>query len=311
MTLSIDRPSPDPASLNIHPQVALAKFTTWKVGGPAEWAIEPTNLEETQAAIAWAQANSLPITFLGAGSNLLIGDTGLPGLVLITRHLRWMETKFNEELCQIEVGAGKMIGSLAWQAARKGWTKLEWAAGIPGTVGGAVVMNAGAHGSSMQDVLVSTQVLNAHGEVVTLQPADLEYSYRHSNLQGSDLLVVSATLQLTAAENAATVVGKTQKDLERRHTTQPYDQPSCGSVFRNPLPQFSAKLIQDAGLKGYRIGGAEVSELHANFIINRGDATATDIFQLINYVKQQVKDKWAVDLETEVKMMGEFPALIG
>jgi UDP-N-acetylmuramate dehydrogenase len=309
MTLSIDRPNP--ASLNIHPQVALAKFTTWKVGGPAEWAIEPTNLTETQAAIAWAQANNLPITFLGAGSNLLIGDTGLPGLVIITRHLRWMETKFNEELCQIEVGAGKMIGSLAWQAARKGWTKLEWAAGIPGTVGGAVVMNAGAHGSSMQDVLVSTQVLNAQGEVVTLQPADLEYSYRHSNLQGSDLLVISATLQLTAAENAATVVGKTQKDLERRHTTQPYDQPSCGSVFRNPLPQFSAKLIQDAGLKGYRIGGAEVSELHANFIINRGDATATDIFQLINYVKQQVKDKWTVDLETEVKMMGEFPASIG
>jgi UDP-N-acetylmuramate dehydrogenase len=310
MTLSLER-SIDPASLKILPQVALAKFTTWKVGGPAEWAIEPTNLVETQAAIAWAKANSLPITFLGAGSNLLIGDTGLPGLVIITRHLRWIETKFDVELCQIEVGAGKMIGSLAWQAARKGWTKLEWAAGIPGTVGGAVVMNAGAHGSSMQDVLVSTQVLNTQGEVLTLQPADLDYSYRHSNLQGSDLLVISATLQLTAAANAAAVVGKTQKDLERRHTTQPYDQPSCGSVFRNPLPQFSAKLIQDSGLKGHRIGGAEVSELHANFIINCGDATATDIFQLIGYVKQQVKDKWGVDLETEVKMMGEFPASIG
>jgi UDP-N-acetylmuramate dehydrogenase len=310
MTLSLER-SIDPASLKILPQVALAKFTTWKVGGPAEWAIEPTNLVETQAAIAWAKANSLPITFLGAGSNLLIGDTGLPGLVIITRHLRWIETKFDVELCQIEVGAGKMIGSLAWQAARKGWTKLEWAAGIPGTVGGAVVMNAGAHGSSMQDVLVSTQVLNTQGEVLTLQPADLDYSYRHSNLQGSDLLVISATLQLTAAANAAAVVGKTQKDLERRHTTQPYDQPSCGSVFRNPLPQFSAKLIQDSGLKGHRIGGAEVSELHANFIINCGDATATDIFQLIGYVKQQVKDKWGVELETEVKMMGEFPASIG
>ncbi len=310
MTLSIDR-QPDPASLKIHPQVALAKFTTWKVGGPAQWAIEPTNIAETQAAIAWAKENNLPITFLGAGSNLLIGDTGLPGLVIITRHLRWIETKFDTELCQIEVGAGKMIGSLAWQAARKGWTKLEWAAGIPGTVGGAVVMNAGAHGSSMQDVLVSTQVLNTAGEIVTLQPAELEYSYRHSNLQGSDLLVISAILQLDAAENAAAVVGKTQKDLERRHTTQPYDQPSCGSVFRNPLPQFSAKLIQDAGLKGYKIGGAEVSQMHANFIINCGDATATDIFQLIYYVKQQVKAKWDVDLETEVKMMGEFPALIG
>jgi UDP-N-acetylmuramate dehydrogenase len=310
MTLSLERLTA-PSNLNIQPQVSLAKFTTWKVGGPAEWAIEPTNLEETQAAIAWAKANNLPITFLGAGSNLLIGDTGLPGLVVITRHLRWIETKFDPELCQIEVGAGKMLGSLAWQAARKGWARLEWAAGIPGTVGGAVVMNAGAHGSSMQDVLVSTQVLNTQGEISILRPADLNYSYRHSNLQGSDLLVISATLQLTAAESAATVVGKTQKDLERRHTTQPYDQPSCGSVFRNPLPQFSAKLIQDSGLKGYRIGGAEVSELHANFIINRGDATATDIFQLIDYVKQQVKDKWGVDLETEVKMMGEFPASIG
>jgi UDP-N-acetylmuramate dehydrogenase len=311
MTLSInssagtigDRQT-NPASLKIHPQVALAKFTTWKVGGPAQWAIEPTNIEETQTAITWAKENNLPITFLGAGSNLLIGDTGLPGLVIITRHLRWIETKFDADLCQIEVGAGKMIGSLAWQAARKGWTKLEWAAGIPGTVGGAVVMNAGAHGSSMQDVLVSAQVLDTAGKIVNLQPAELNYSYRHSNLQGSELLVVSATLQLSAAESAAVVVGKT-------HTTQPYDQPSCGSVFRNPLPQFSAKLIQDTGLKGYKIGGAEVSEMHANFIINCGDATATDIFQLIYYVKQQVKAKWDVDLETEVKMMGEFPALIG
>jgi UDP-N-acetylmuramate dehydrogenase len=294
--------------LNIRSQVLLANLTTWKVGGLAEWFIEPVNLTDAQAAIAWASGQNLPITFLGAGSNLLISDRGLPGLVIATRHLRWLETEFDVDTYQIKVGAGKMIGSLAWQAARKGWTGLEWAAGIPGTVGGAVVMNAGAHGSSTQDILVRTQVLTSAGEVLELLPAALDYSYRHSNLQGRDQLVISATLQLQAAENAAAVISKTQKDLERRHTSQPYDQPSCGSVFRNPLPQFSAKLIEDLGLKGYRIGGAEVSELHANFILNRGGATATDIFQLINYVRDRVREQCAVELEAEVKMLGEFPA---
>jgi UDP-N-acetylmuramate dehydrogenase len=294
--------------LNIRSQVSLANLTTWKVGGLAEWFIEPVNLAEAQAAIAWANSQNLPITFLGAGSNLLISDHGLPGLVIATRHLRWLETEFDVDTHQIKVGAGKMIGSLAWQAARKGWTGLEWAAGIPGTVGGAVVMNAGAHGSSTEDILVRTQVLTSAGEVLELLPAALEYSYRHSNLQGRDQLVISATLQLQAAADAAAVISKTQKDLERRHTSQPYDQPSCGSVFRNPLPQFSAKLIEDLGLKGYRIGGAEVSELHANFILNRGGATATDIFQLINYVRDRVREQCAVELEAEVKMLGEFPA---
>jgi UDP-N-acetylmuramate dehydrogenase len=205
------------------------------------------------------------------------------------------------------VGAGRMIGSLALQAARKGWTGLEWAAGIPGTAGGAVVMNAGAHGACMADVLISTKVLTAAGDSIDLPQSALDYSYRHSNLQGSDSLVLSAYMQLQPAENAAAVLSKTNDDLERRHTTQPYDRPSCGSVFRNPLPQFSAKLIEDAGLKGYNIGGAEVSQLHANFIINRGDATATDIFQLIAHVKNAVNQRWGVELETEVKMMGEFP----
>jgi UDP-N-acetylmuramate dehydrogenase len=315
MTLSIradaQTDANDPSTidaLKIRPQVSLANFTTWKVGGLAEWLVEPTDLTQTQAAIAWARSRQLPVTFLGAGSNLLISDRGLPGLIVITRHLRWMETEFDRELCQIKVGAGKMIGSLAWQAARKGWTGLEWAAGIPGTVGGAVVMNAGAHGSSMENVLVTTRVLSIDGELVDLAQSALEYSYRHSNLQNSENLVVSATMQLQVAENAAAVVSKTQNDLERRHTTQPYDRPSCGSVFRNPLPQFSAKLIEDAGLKGFSIGGAEVSQLHANFIINRGDATAMDIFRLIAHVKQQVQERWTVDLETEVKMMGEFSA---
>jgi UDP-N-acetylmuramate dehydrogenase len=303
MTLSIDATD----TLKIRPQVSLANFTTWKVGGLAEWLVEPTDLAQTQAAIAWAKSQGLSVIFLGAGSNLLISDRGLPGLIVVTRKLRWMETEFDVDRCRIHVGAGRMIGSLALQAARKGWPGLEWAAGIPGTAGGAVVMNAGAHGACMADVLISTKVLTAAGESIDLPQSALEYSYRHSNLQGSDSLVLSAYMQLQPAENAAAVLSKTNDDLERRHTTQPYDRPSCGSVFRNPLPQFSAKLIEDAGLKGYTIGGAEVSQLHANFIINRGDATATDIFQLIAHVKNAVNQRWGVELETEVKMMGEFP----
>jgi UDP-N-acetylmuramate dehydrogenase len=318
MTLSQDRFSSEPTPIRnrditlpivdcpIKSNVPLKSLTTWKVGGLAEWYLEPRTLVDLQTGLAWANQNLLPITILGAGSNLLISDRGLPGLVIATRHLKHTKTSFDTENQKITVDAGKMIGSLAWQAARRGWTGLEWAAGIPGTVGGAVVMNAGAHGHSTQEFLVSTEVLSIDGSIATLTPADLDYRYRHSNLQGSSRLVLSATFQLQPTDDPKEIQARTFRDLEKRHTTQPYDLPSCGSVFRNPSPLHAAYLIENLGLKGYRIGDAEVSTLHANFIINRGHAKASEIRELIYYVRHQVQQRHGISLEPEVKMLGEF-----
>jgi UDP-N-acetylmuramate dehydrogenase len=295
-----------PTECPIRFAVSLKGLTTWKVGGLAQWYLEPRTLAETQTGLAWARKNELLITIIGAGSNLLISDRGLTGLVICTRHLRHVGTQFDNETRSISADAGKMVASIAWQAARRGWGGMEWAAGIPGTLGGAVVMNAGAHGRSTQEILVSTEVLNLDGSIETLTNQDLNYSYRTSNLQGDSRIVLSAKLELQAAGDAEEIKARTFRDLEKRHSKQPYDRPSCGSVFRNPSPQYAAALIEGLGLKGHRIGDAEVSTLHANFIINRQDATASDIRALIFYVQSQVKAKYSIELETEVKMLGEF-----
>ncbi|MCS6813159.1 MAG: UDP-N-acetylmuramate dehydrogenase [Cyanobacteria bacterium] len=282
----------------------LAPLTSYRVGGKAEWYIAPRNLQDLRASVAWAQANQLPITVIGAGSNLLISDRGLPGLVICTRYLR--SVTFNDDLGQVTASAGEPIVRLAWQVAERGWRGLEWAVGIPGTVGGAVVMNAGAHGSCTAEHLVSATVLLPNGTEQVMMSDSLGYDYRTSVLQGSDCVVLSATWQFQPGFDPAMVLAATETDLNQRRATQPYHLPSCGSVFRNPEPQKAAKLIQDLGLKGYAIGGAQVSELHANFIVNVGNATAADVYQLIGYVQQQVAQQYGIQLQPEVKILGDF-----
>ena len=289
----------------IQAQVSLADFTTFRVGGPAEWFVAPQSLEDLQASYAWAHQRELPITFLGAGSNLLISDRGLSGLVISTRHFR--QQTFDPNTRRITVEAGKPLPRLAWQAARKGWSGLEWAVGIPGTVGGAVVMNAGAHGGCTADSLIEAHVLNPDGTLEILQNSDLAYAYRSSILQSSRKPVVRAVFQLEGGLSPERVKATTQSHLDHRLTTQPYNWPSCGSVFRNPLPKTAGWLIERTGLKGYQVGGAQIAQKHANFIINCGDAKATDIFELIRYVQQQVEGEWSLRLHPEVKMLGEFP----
>ncbi|MEB3337113.1 MAG: UDP-N-acetylmuramate dehydrogenase [Leptolyngbyaceae bacterium] len=290
----------------IKPQVSLSSLTSFRVGGPAEWYVAPRRLEELQASFEWAKSEGLAITLLGAGSNLLVSDRGIPGLVISTRHLR--STQFNEQTGQVTAGAGEPIARLAWQAAERGWQGLEWAVGIPGTVGGAVVMNAGAHGDATEDILVNTQILLPHGSVDILTPGELGYRYRTSTLQGSSRLVTEATFQLKPGANPAEVKAVTADHLDQRRNSQPYHLPSCGSVFRNPHNYTAGWLIEQAGLKGYQIGRAQVAQRHANFILNCGGATATDIFQLIRYVQQKVEQHWSLHLEPEVKILGEFQA---
>ncbi|MBW4450500.1 MAG: UDP-N-acetylmuramate dehydrogenase [Spirirestis rafaelensis WJT71-NPBG6] len=288
----------------IKSQASLAAVTSYRVGGPAEWYAAPRNLAALEASVKYAKEHDLAVTILGSGSNLLVSDRGISGLVIATRHLR--HSHFDPQTGQLTVAAGESIPSLAWQAADLGWEGLEWAVGIPGTVGGAVVMNAGAHSGCIAEMLVSAEVLSPNGTLEILTPDELDYTYRTSLLQGSDRIVTQATFQLKPGADPAKVVAATKQHKQHRLTTQPYNFPSCGSVFRNPKPHSAGWLIEQTGLKGYQIGGAQVAQLHANFIVNRGGAKANDIFGLIRHIQQQVQDRWSILLEPEVKMIGDF-----
>ncbi|NEP19833.1 MAG: UDP-N-acetylmuramate dehydrogenase [Leptolyngbya sp. SIO4C1] len=287
-------------------QVSLAPLTTFRVGGLAEWFVAPRSLADLQASLQWATAEGLAVTVLGAGSNLLISDVGLSGLVICTRYLR--QTRFDEATGQITATAGEPVATLAWKAAKRGWRGFEWMVGIPGTVGGAVVMNAGAHGCETAQILVSTEVLDPDGSRAVLLPEALDYRYRTSNLQGCDRLVTQATFQLQPGSSPADVKAATAADLEQRRSTQPYHLPSCGSVFRNPTEHSAGWLIENSGLKGFQIGQAQVAQMHANFIVNCGGAKAADIFQLIQHVQATVEAKWHLHLRPEVKILGDFEA---
>ncbi|MGI0481244.1 UDP-N-acetylmuramate dehydrogenase [Geminocystis sp. CENA526] len=289
---------------HIHHSVALSNYTSYRVGGNAQWYVEPKSWDEIQAVFEWIEKQQIPFTCMGGGSNLLVSDKGVEGLVLNTKYLK--ECEVNEENNTITVGAGYPLPKLAWKAAKRGWQGLDWAVGIPGTIGGAVVMNAGAHKGSMSDILINAVVVYGDGSMEILSKDDLEYNYRSSRLQKEKALVLKATLALTPDVDRETMLEITTQNFRMRKSTQPYDKPSCGSVFRNPYPQAAGWLIENIGLKGYQIGGAQVAHRHANFIINSGNATARDIFTLINHVQEQVQEKCSILLHPEVKLLGQF-----
>lgn len=288
----------------IHPSVALCDYTSYRVGGNAQWYVEPKSWDDIQAVFEWIQKEQIPFTCMGGGSNLLVSDQGVEGLVLNTRHLK--ECHIDEENHTVTVGAGYPLPKLAWKSAKRGWQGLDWAVGIPGTIGGAVVMNAGAHDGSMADILINAVVAYGDGSIEILSKEDLQYSYRSSRLQKEQALVLKATLALTSGMTREEMLEVTTNNFRKRKSTQPYDKPSCGSVFRNPQPKAAGWLIENIGLKGYQIGGAQVAHRHANFIINSGNATAKDIFSLINHVQEQVQKKWDILLHPEVKVLGNF-----
>lgn len=287
--------------------IGLAEFTTWKVGGPAEWFAEPGSEEELVALAAWARSQGIPFRCIGAGSNLLIADSGLEGLTLCNRRLQGSRLDAAEGW--VEAVAGEPIPTLARKAARAGLAGLEWAVGIPGTVGGAAVMNAGAQGGCTAEWLDSVLVIDpARPETpFRLEAAELDFAYRHSRLQQEPLLVLSARFRLSPGQNPAEVTARTSANLHSRTNTQPYQLPSCGSVFRNPEPQKAGRLIEGLGLKGLSVGGAQVSTLHANFIVNTGGALAAEIDALIGNVQERVWQAHAIRLHTEVKRLGFGP----
>lgn len=302
------------ASPSQHPSlrqgVGLDEFTTWKVGGTAEWFAEPAHQGDIRALVGWSGHHRLPLHCIGAGSNLLIADGGLAGLTLCNRRLQG--SCLDASGGWIEAEAGEPIPTLARKAARAGLGGLEWAVGIPGTVGGAVVMNAGAQGGCIAEWLHSVQLLDPKkpDQTLTWSASDLAFGYRQSRLQQETLIVLSARFRLDHGHDPATVTARTRANLHSRTSTQPYQQPSCGSVFRNPEPHKAGQLIEALGLKGLQIGGAQVSPVHANFIVNTGGASAADIAALIAEVQRRVQAAHGISLHPEVKRLGrEHPRI--
>lgn len=276
----------------------LARYTSWRVGGPARQLYRPEDAADLANFLAGLPADE-PLLWLGLGSNVLIRDGGFPGTVIITQgRLNDIQVRGT----RVYAEAGAACAHVARLAARLGLTGAAFLAGIPGTMGGALAMNAGAFGGETWDKVMSVKTIDRHGEIRERFPADFEVAYRHvKGPQGEWFL--SCELQLdegdTKAEQAAI-----RELLDKRAETQPTGQPSGGSTFRNPPGDHAARLIERAGLKGHRIGGAQVSEKHANFVVNTGDASAADIEQLIAHMQQTVKDAFGVDLVREVHILG-------
>ena len=283
----------------------MKKHTTFRIGGNADMFVSPS-LEQIPQIVALARECQVPVTIVGNGSNLLVGDKGIRGLVLaIGKGADHIVLEDMGETVRLSVGAGALLSKIAAEAAKNSLTGFEFAAGIPGTLGGAVVMNAGAYGGEIKDVLVSARVLTPQGEIQTLSKEELQLSYRHSCIPENGYIVLDAVMELAKGEEAL-IRGAMEDYKGRRIEKQPLEYPSAGSTFKRPEGYFAGKLIQDAGLRGYQVGGAQVSEKHCGFVINKKDATAQDVLQLIMDVKQKVYEEFQVKLEPEVKMIGEF-----
>ena len=279
----------------------MMKHTSFRAGGAARWFAVPETAEELKAVLAACRKADTPWYVIGNGSNLLVSDKGFPGVIISTDKFDRLEVNGTE----ISVGAGVMLSKLANTAYKAGLTGLEFAAGIPGTVGGACVMNAGAYGSEMINVLKSVTVLTQEGTVETLPAEKLELGYRTSVIPKKGYLVLEAVMSLTEGNMEESKA--LMDDLAfRRKDKQPLEFPSAGSTFKRPAGHFAGKLIEDCGLKGFTVGGAQVSEKHAGFVINKGGATASDIYNLCKEVEKRVKAEFGVSLEMEVKLLGEF-----
>ncbi|SER42364.1 UDP-N-acetylmuramate dehydrogenase [Lachnobacterium bovis] len=279
----------------------MKKHTTFRVGGDAEIFVSPS-ATEVKDLIDLCNDLEVPYHVVGNGSNLLVSDQGLKGVVIsVRRNAEYIDIKGDT----IITGAGSSLAKVANFAAKEGLGGLEFAAGIPGTIGGAIVMNAGAFGGEIKDVLVSVKVCTKDGQVLEIKAQDLDLSYRHSCILEKEYIVLEATFKLKEA-NKDEIYATMDDYKKRRISSQPLNFPSAGSTFKRPKDNFAGKLIEDAGLKGYKIGGAQVSEKHCGFVVNSNAATATDVYELIKYVISIVKTKYDVTLEPEVKMMGEF-----
>ncbi|TPR39229.1 UDP-N-acetylmuramate dehydrogenase [Apilactobacillus micheneri] len=279
---------------------SLSKYTFTKTGGPADFLAFPKSIDEVQELLQLANYENLPITVLGNASNLIIKDGGIRGLVIMLTDMNSIETTDN--LVIADAGAAYIDVTIA--AQKSSLSGAEFAAGIPGSVGGAIFMNAGAYGGETDQIADSIVALTPNNEIKIIKHDELDFGYRHSSIQDNNDIVLQATFKLTHA-NKNDIQLKMDHFNSLRSSKQPLELPSCGSVFKRPKGYFAGKLIHDSGLQGYQSGGAQVSIKHAGFIVNVGNASATDYLNVIHHVQKIVYDKQGVKLETEVRIIGE------
>ena len=280
----------------------MDSHTTFRIGGPADYFVKPETVEEMAKVLKFCKEEAVPYFVLGNGSNLLVGDKGFRGVV-IQLYKNFDGIKI--EGTKVTAKAGAMLVRVAKEAGKAGLTGLEFASGIPGTIGGAMVMNAGAYGGEMKDVVTEVTVLTKEGEVKTLTGAEMNFRYRGSVVEDEGLIVLEAVMELKEG-NIDEIKARMDELTVQRKTKQPIEYPSAGSTFKRPEGYFAGKLIQDAGLRGFQVGGAQVSEKHCGFVINAGGATAADVMSLMKQVSDKVQEAFGVALEPEVKRIGEF-----
>ena len=280
----------------------MNRHTTFRIGGPADYFLLPSTAEEVKKILEICKEKELPYFILGNGSNLLVSDEGYCGVII---QLYRNYGGITVEGTNIRAGAGALLSQIASAAKNASLTGFEFAGGIPGTLGGAVVMNAGAYGGEMKNVLKEVTVMTEQGEIMTIPAEKLEMGYRTSLVKKAGYLVLEAVISLKAGD--VEEIKAIMKDLtEKRVGKQPLEYPSAGSTFKRPEGYFAGKLIMDAGLRGYQVGGAQVSEKHCGFVINKGNATAADVCGLMKDVQEKVQEQFGVTLEPEVKFLGEF-----
>lgn len=286
-------------------QEPMSRHTTFRIGGEADYFLIPESPQQLRSILKICKEENLPSFILGNGSNLLVSDKGYQGVIIqMYRNL----SKITVEGTCIRAAAGALLSGIAAEAKQASLTGFEFAGGIPGTLGGAVVMNAGAYGGEMKDVLKEVTVMDSQGEIFTIPAEKMEFGYRTSIVKTAGYVVLEAVISLKQGEQEA--IKAVMRDLtERRTSKQPLEFPSAGSTFKRPEGYFAGKLIMDSGLRGYRVGGAQVSEKHCGFVINTGDATAQDVRTLMSDVRRIVKEKFGVTLEPEVKFLGDFEEL--
>ncbi|NLD46220.1 MAG: UDP-N-acetylmuramate dehydrogenase [Clostridiaceae bacterium] len=286
---------------NIKIDEPMRCHTSFKVGGPADLLVAPASSEELSRIIKYCKKEDVPIFVMGNGTNLLVTDKGIRGVVVkIFDNFNKYTVKDNV----IEAYGGALLSSVSKAALKNELTGLEFASGIPGTIGGAVAMNAGAYGGEMKDVVVETEYMDKDGEVRLIKGEEHEFAYRTSFIQKQHGIVLKSRLRLKAGNRSE--IEKLMEDLTyRRRDKQPLEMPSAGSVFKRPEGYFAGKLIEDCGLRGYSIGGAQVSFKHCGFIVNNGNADSRDVLNLVKFIQERVKEKFGVELLTEIRIIGE------
>lgn len=289
-------------NLNIKHDELMSEHTSFKVGGPADIFIEPTNLEELKKALGFVRQHNIPYYVIGNGTNLLIGDKGIRGAIIkVGENFGAIEITGEEVIAE----CGVLLSTLSKMVARSTLTGLEFASGIPGYLGGAIAMNAGAYGGEMKDIVEWVEALDGNLELQRYTNSEMEFIYRKSIVEPRNLIVIRCKMKLKKGNQEE--INSIMSDLSlKRKTKQPLHLPSAGSTFKRPPGYYAGKLIEDAGLRGFSIGGAQVSELHCGFVVNKGNATARDVYDLIKHVQQTVFNQFGVMIETEVKMLGEF-----